>query len=287
MGSAMTDFLEISGELSLPPDAVDAWLGTSSEAVGGTVATLFDELAAQEAQVAVRRAKPKVRLEGLVSDPGSAVFWPRLEAALGLVAERGGQGSVSLQSGPYRCVMEVVDGRVVTREERVGAPKSASDPKRRVPGIIEPAASGRASCRGCRKPIAGGELRFGEELVKQSRPGNPKYQWYHLRCAATALPYSFGPVLKACDREVPGRVELEALLPADALQVPEKKAEAAPTLRGKRVRVVETAKQSAGVEGEVVWYGPSKFGDGMRVGVKDDAGAMHWVAESQVRPVGS
>ena len=33
--------------------------------------------------------------------------------------------------------------------------------------IIEEAKSGRAGCRTCRKPIAKGELRFGEEVENQ------------------------------------------------------------------------------------------------------------------------
>ena len=32
-----------------------------------------------------------------------------------------------------------------------------------MPHKIEPAPSGRASCRGCKEPIAKGALRFGEE----------------------------------------------------------------------------------------------------------------------------
>ncbi len=51
--------------------------------------------------------------------------------------------------------------------------------------IIEEAKSGRAGCRTCRKPIAKGELRFGEEVENQfSDGGEMTHRWHHLACAA-------------------------------------------------------------------------------------------------------
>src|SRR5262249_13193237 len=45
--------------------------------------------------------------------------------------------------------------------------------------------SGRAGCRTCRKPIAKGELRFGEEVENQfADGGETTHRWHHLNCAA-------------------------------------------------------------------------------------------------------
>src|SRR5690348_13228013 len=51
--------------------------------------------------------------------------------------------------------------------------------------IIEEAKSGRAGCRTCRKPIAKGELRFGEEVENQfADAGETTHRWHHMACAA-------------------------------------------------------------------------------------------------------
>jgi poly [ADP-ribose] polymerase len=51
--------------------------------------------------------------------------------------------------------------------------------------IIEEAKSGRAGCRTCRKPIAKGELRFGEEVENQfADGGETTHRWHHMACAA-------------------------------------------------------------------------------------------------------
>ena len=53
--------------------------------------------------------------------------------------------------------------------------------------VIEEAKSGRAGCRTCKKPIAKGELRFGEEVPNQfADDGETTYRWHHLACAAGA-----------------------------------------------------------------------------------------------------
>lgn len=54
-----------------------------------------------------------------------------------------------------------------------------------------------------------------------------------------------------------------------------RRAEEATPRRGKRVRVVRGRKVPVGTEGEVIWYGDK--GWGLRVGVRDDAGTVHWV----------
>lgn len=56
--------------------------------------------------------------------------------------------------------------------------------------ILEPAASGRAKCRGCNQPIAKGELRFGERLPNPFADGVMTV-WFHLPCAALKRPESF------------------------------------------------------------------------------------------------
>ena len=49
--------------------------------------------------------------------------------------------------------------------------------------VIEEAKSGRASCRTCKKAIAKGELRFGEE-APNAFGDTPSMRWHHLACAA-------------------------------------------------------------------------------------------------------
>ncbi|MGE0789647.1 MAG: hypothetical protein AB7S26_28500 [Sandaracinaceae bacterium] len=75
-------------------------------------------------------------------------------------------------------------------------------------------------------------------------------------------------------------------LDADKLG-PESAAPAAPDgpakpvlAKGQRVEI--TRGPGSGTQGEVFWVGDSKFGKGMRYGVKDDAGETHWVDEQQV-----
>jgi hypothetical protein len=56
--------------------------------------------------------------------------------------------------------------------------------------LIEPAASGRAKCRGCGAAIAAGELRFGERLPNPFADGETTL-WFHLECAAFKRPEPF------------------------------------------------------------------------------------------------
>jgi hypothetical protein len=53
--------------------------------------------------------------------------------------------------------------------------------------VIELASSGRAKCRGCGKPVAAGELRFGERLPNPFAEGEMTH-WFHLECAAFKRP---------------------------------------------------------------------------------------------------
>jgi hypothetical protein len=56
--------------------------------------------------------------------------------------------------------------------------------------VIEPAATGRAKCRGCGQAIAAGVLRFGEGVPNAFGEGE-SVQWYHLDCAAFKRPEPF------------------------------------------------------------------------------------------------
>jgi hypothetical protein len=62
-----------------------------------------------------------------------------------------------------------------------------------VPHVFEPAASGRARCRGCGQPIARGEIRFGERLPNPFADGEMTL-WFHPTCAAYKRPE---PLLEA------------------------------------------------------------------------------------------
>ena len=62
-----------------------------------------------------------------------------------------------------------------------------------MPHRFEPAASGRAKCRGCDQPIARGELRFGEVLPNPFADGDLTL-WFHPLCAAFKRPE---PLLEA------------------------------------------------------------------------------------------
>lgn len=53
--------------------------------------------------------------------------------------------------------------------------------------IIEPASSGRAKCRGCKRTIDKGELRFGERLPNPFAEGDMTL-WFHVMCAAYRRP---------------------------------------------------------------------------------------------------
>ncbi len=56
-----------------------------------------------------------------------------------------------------------------------------------MPHVFENAPSGRAKCRGCAKPIAKGELRFGERVPNPYAEGETTL-WFHPLCAAYKRP---------------------------------------------------------------------------------------------------
>jgi hypothetical protein len=75
--------------------------------------------------------------------------------------------------------------------------------------VVEPASSGRAKCRSCDRPIAKGELRFGERQPNAFGEGEMTL-WFHLRCAAYSRPEPFLEARAAA----PNVAELEALAAA-------------------------------------------------------------------------
>jgi poly [ADP-ribose] polymerase len=89
--------------------------------------------------------------------------------------------------------------------------------------IIEEAKSGRAGCRTCRKPIAKGELRFGEEVENQfSDSGETTHRWHHMSCAAASKTEELRSALVAyAGMPDEQRAELERLMAeADAKKPP-------------------------------------------------------------------
>ena len=73
---------------------------------------------------------------------------------------------------------------------------------------IEPAASGRAKCRGCGELIAKGVLRFGERLENPFADGEMTI-WFHLLCAAYRRPESMVEFLAAGDADIPEELQAE------------------------------------------------------------------------------
>lgn len=78
---------------------------------------------------------------------------------------------------------------------------------------IEPAASGRSKCRGCGKPIAKEELRFGERLPNPFADGEMTI-WFHLQCAALKRPESLNELLQeeTLQALMPGIEDTESLV---------------------------------------------------------------------------
>jgi hypothetical protein len=78
---------------------------------------------------------------------------------------------------------------------------------------IEIAPSGRASCRGCRQPIAKGDCRFAEEYRNQfSEEGGMSFRYWHLPCAATKLANELAAALAVYDGPVVDRSAIEAAI---------------------------------------------------------------------------
>lgn len=78
-----------------------------------------------------------------------------------------------------------------------------------MPHVIEPAASGRAKCRGCARTVAKGDLRFGERTPNPYGEGEATY-WFHLPCGAAKRPEAFMEALGEAT-DVPDAEMLRAL----------------------------------------------------------------------------
>lgn len=81
-----------------------------------------------------------------------------------------------------------------------------------MPHVIEPAPTGRATCRGCGKPVAKGTLRLGEVVpnLYADGEGAESKQWYHLACGAYRRPEAFLDAIGRWSEPVDGREALEA-----------------------------------------------------------------------------
>ena len=83
--------------------------------------------------------------------------------------------------------------------------------------VFAPASSGRARCRGCGRPIARGELRFGERLPNPFADGDMTL-WFHPLCAAYKRPEPFLEALAQTSGSVPDRERLERAARASLAQ---------------------------------------------------------------------
>lgn len=79
-----------------------------------------------------------------------------------------------------------------------------------MPHTVEPAASGRAKCRGCGRAIAKGELRLGERLPNLFADEGEMTLWFHLDCGAYKRPEALLEALEACELDVGRREWLAA-----------------------------------------------------------------------------
>jgi hypothetical protein len=70
-----------------------------------------------------------------------------------------------------------------------------------MPHTIEPAASGRAKCRGCDKKIAKDRLRFGERLENPFGEGEMTL-WFHVVCGVYKRPEPFLAALDETDADL-------------------------------------------------------------------------------------
>lgn len=76
--------------------------------------------------------------------------------------------------------------------------------------VLEPAATGRATCRGCGQKIAAGTLRLGERVPNPfSDEGGETTHWYHLRCGSYRRPEALREALTASTLEIEDRDTLE------------------------------------------------------------------------------
>jgi poly [ADP-ribose] polymerase len=82
--------------------------------------------------------------------------------------------------------------------------------------LIEEAKSSRATCRSCKKPIAKGELRFGEETINAFAGGGTTHVWHHLSCAAEKKPLELKDALAVHEGPIPDKEALERTIAESA-----------------------------------------------------------------------
>ena len=81
-----------------------------------------------------------------------------------------------------------------------------------MPHVIEPATTGRATCRGCRAAIAVDSLRVGEAVpnLYAEKDGAETMHWYHPVCASYRRPEAFLEAVASSDMTLPDRDALAA-----------------------------------------------------------------------------
>src|SRR6185436_6207176 len=84
-----------------------------------------------------------------------------------------------------------------------------------MPHLFEPAPTGRAKCRACARPIALGELRFGERIPNPFAEGETTL-WFHPLCAAYKRPEPLLQSLAEPHENVPERAALEHVAQSSA-----------------------------------------------------------------------
>lgn len=102
--------------------------------------------------------------------------------------------------------------------------------------IIEPAKSGRAKCRSCKKAIEKGSLRLGEEILDPFGSGGTTHVWHHVDCAAEKKPDELKAAIADYPDEIPGRDALEKKIAESMEKLPPSTfpyAEKAPTGRSR------------------------------------------------------
>ena len=77
-----------------------------------------------------------------------------------------------------------------------------------MPHVFEHASSGRSKCRGCGRPIAKGDLRFGERLPNAFGEGEMTL-WFHPLCAAYKRPETMLQGLAEASEGVPDAAAIE------------------------------------------------------------------------------
>ena len=114
--------------------------------------------------------------------------------------------------------------------------------------MIEPAKSGRAKCRSCKKAIEKGALRLGEEILDPFGSGGTTHVWHHVECAAEKKPDELKAALATYTDEIPDRAALEKKIEESQKRLPPGTfpyAEKAPSGRSKCMSCSEAIAKDA------------------------------------------